>query len=99
MDGVEALQRLRQENHDVRTIVFTAFDTDDRIVGAVQAGARGYLLKGSPREEIFRAIRVVHAGGSLLQPVVASNLEDYLARYGFPIRYSYVKRHGPISYY
>jgi DNA-binding NarL/FixJ family response regulator len=74
MDGVEALQRLRQENRDVHTIVFTAFDTDDRIVGAVQAGARGYLLKGSPREEIFRAIRVVYAGGSLLQPVVASKL-------------------------
>jgi NarL family two-component system response regulator LiaR len=74
MDGVEALQRLRKENRDVHTIVFTAFDTDDRIVGAVQAGARGYLLKGSPREEIFRAIRVVHAGGSLLQPVVASKL-------------------------
>jgi DNA-binding NarL/FixJ family response regulator len=74
MDGVEALQRLRQENRDVHTIVFTAFDTDDRIVRAVQAGARGYLLKGSPREEIFRAIRVVHAGGSLLQPVVASKL-------------------------
>jgi DNA-binding NarL/FixJ family response regulator len=74
MDGVEALQRLRQENRDVHTLVFTAFDTDDRIVGAVQAGARGYLLKGSPREEIFRAIRVVHAGGSLLQPVVASKL-------------------------
>ncbi|MEJ2558483.1 MAG: response regulator transcription factor [Anaerolineae bacterium] len=74
MDGVEALQRLRKENRDVHTIVFTAFDTDDRIVGAVQAGARGYLLKGSPRVELFRAIRVVHAGGSLLQPVVASKL-------------------------
>jgi DNA-binding NarL/FixJ family response regulator len=74
MDGVEALKHLRQENPDVRTIVFTAFDTDDRIVGAVQAGAQGYLLKGSPREEIFQAIRVVHAGGSLLQPLVASKL-------------------------
>jgi DNA-binding NarL/FixJ family response regulator len=74
MDGVEALKHLRQENPDVRTIVFTAFDTDDRIVGAVHAGAQGYLLKGSPREEIFQAIRVVHAGGSLLQPLVASKL-------------------------
>ena len=66
MDGVEALQRLRQENLDARVIVFTAFDTDDRIVGAVQAGAQGYLLKGVPREEIFQAVRVVHSGGSLL---------------------------------
>ncbi len=74
MDGVETLRNLRQAHNSVRTIVFTAFDTDERIVSAVQAGAQGYLLKGVPREEIFNAIRVVYAGGSLLQPVVASKL-------------------------
>jgi DNA-binding NarL/FixJ family response regulator len=74
MDGVEALRRLRELHAGVRAIVFTAFDTDERIVSAVQAGAQGYLLKGAPREEIFTAVRVVHAGGSLLQPVVASKL-------------------------
>jgi len=74
MDGVEALRRLRDLHSPVRALVFTAFDTDERIVGAVQAGAQGYLLKGAPREEIFNAIRVVHAGGSLLQPVVATKL-------------------------
>jgi DNA-binding NarL/FixJ family response regulator len=74
MDGVQALQRLRDIRSPVRAIVFTAFDTDERIVGAVQAGAQGYLLKGAPREEIFNAVRVVNAGGSLLQPVVASKL-------------------------
>jgi DNA-binding NarL/FixJ family response regulator len=74
MDGVAALQAMRAQNPDVRVIVFTAFDTDERIVAAVQAGAQGYLLKGAPRDELFNAIRVVHAGGSLLQPVVASRL-------------------------
>jgi DNA-binding NarL/FixJ family response regulator len=74
MDGVEALRILRKAKPDIRVIVFTAFDTDERIVGAVQAGAQGYLLKGAPREELFRAIRVVSEGGSLLQPVVASKL-------------------------
>lgn len=74
MDGVETLRHLRDSRAAVRTIVFTAFDTDERIVNAVQAGAQGYLLKGVPREDIFNAIRVVHAGGSLLQPVVASKL-------------------------
>jgi DNA-binding NarL/FixJ family response regulator len=74
MDGVEVLQHLRQENQDARVIVFTAFDTDERIVAAVRAGAQGYLLKGTPREELFQAVRVVHAGGSTLQPVVASKL-------------------------
>jgi NarL family two-component system response regulator LiaR len=74
MDGVEVLQRLRELQPDLPVIVFTAFDTDERIVGAVQAGARGYLLKGAPRAQIFEAIRVVSQGGSLLQPVVASKL-------------------------
>ena len=74
IDGVEALRRLRETSPDVRVIVFTAFDTDERILSAVRAGARGYLLKGAPREEIFQAIRVVHAGSSLLQPIVASKL-------------------------
>jgi DNA-binding NarL/FixJ family response regulator len=74
MDGVETLQALRASNPDVRVIVFTAFDTDERILTAVQAGAQGYLLKGVPREELFNAIRIVHSGGSLLQPIVASKL-------------------------
>jgi DNA-binding NarL/FixJ family response regulator len=74
LDGVEVLRRLAQSNPEVRVIVFTAFDTDERILGAVQAGAQGYLLKGAPRKELFEAVRVVHAGGSLLQPVVASKL-------------------------
>jgi DNA-binding NarL/FixJ family response regulator len=74
IDGVEAIQRLRKICPIARVIVFTAFDTDERILGAVQAGAQGYLLKGVPREEIFNAVRVVHSGGSLLQPIVASKL-------------------------
>ncbi len=74
MDGVETLQRLREDNPDIRVIVFTAFDTDERILAAVQAGAQGYLLKGAPRDQIFQAVRVVHSGDSLLQPVIASKL-------------------------
>ena len=74
LDGVEAIRRMRDTNPDIRVIVFTAFDTDERILAAVRAGARGYLLKGVPREEVFQAIRVVHAGDSLLQPIVASKL-------------------------
>ena len=73
-DGVAFLQRLHEQHTETRVIVFTAFDTDDRILAAVRAGAQGYLLKGVPREEIFEAVRVVHAGNSLLQPIVASRL-------------------------
>ena len=74
VDGVQALEQLRKLGQSVRAVVFTAFDTDERILSALRAGAKGYLLKGAPREELFNAVRVVHAGGSLLQPVVASRL-------------------------
>lgn len=74
LDGVDALRKMRVSNPGVKVIVFTAFDTDERILAAVQAGAQGYLLKGAPRDEVFQAVRVVHSGGSLLQPVVASKL-------------------------
>ncbi len=84
MDGVEALRRLRADNPDARVIIFTAFDTDERILAAVQAGAQGYLLKGAPREELFNAVRVVHGGGSLLQPIVASKLLKQVSRPGEP---------------
>lgn len=74
MDGVEALHALRAQTPQVRAIVFTAFDTDERILRAIKAGAQGYLLKGVPREDLFQAVRVVSQGGSLIQPVVASRL-------------------------
>lgn len=74
LDGVDALRKMRVSNPGVKVIVFTAFDTDERILAAVQAGAQGYLLKGAPRDEVFQAVRVVYGGGSLLQPVVASKL-------------------------
>ena len=80
MDGVEVLNALAETHPDVRVLVFTAFDTDERIVGAVRAGAKGYLLKGVHRQEIFNAIRTIASGGSLLQPVVASKLMQHLSQ-------------------
>jgi len=79
LDGVEALEQVTSDHPDVKVLVFTAFDDDERIVGAVQAGAQGYLLKGSPRDEVFDAIRVISQGGSLLQPVVASKLMRHVS--------------------
>ena len=73
-DGLEALEELARKKLPNKVIVFTIFATDERILRAVQAGAQGYLLKSAPREEVFQAIRIVCAGGSLLQPVVAARL-------------------------
>jgi DNA-binding NarL/FixJ family response regulator len=76
VDGVAALERLRDV--EARTIVFTAYDTDERILRSLRAGARGYLLKGAARAEIFDAIRTVHSGGSLLGPAVTSRLLEHI---------------------
>lgn len=77
-DGVAALNELRDSGSAARTVVFTAYDTDERILSALRAGARGYLLKGASRAEIFSAIRTVASGGSLLEPAVTSKLLDSL---------------------
>ncbi len=79
MSGVEAIQALRQARPDVKTIVLTTYDDDDDVYEAIRAGARGYLLKDVPPTELLRAIRTVHEGGSLLQPVVVQRLMDHLA--------------------
>jgi DNA-binding NarL/FixJ family response regulator len=80
MDGLAALAQVREIDQDARVIIFTAFDTDERILDAVRAGAAGYLLKGAPRDDVFKAVRIVHAGGSLLEPVVASKLMQQISR-------------------
>ena len=83
-DGVAALGRLREAGSTARTVVFTAYDTDERILSSLRAGARGYLLKGASRQEIFGAIRTVHAGGSLMQPAVTDRLLERIDRGGGP---------------
>jgi DNA-binding NarL/FixJ family response regulator len=78
VDGVAALERLRDAGSGARAIVFTAYDTDERILRSLRAGARGYLLKGASRAEIFDAIRTVHSGGSLLEPAVTTRLLEHI---------------------
>jgi DNA-binding NarL/FixJ family response regulator len=72
LDGVGVLRALAASGARVRAIVFTVFDTDERIIAAVEAGAAGYLLKGAPRADVFAAVRVVAGGGSLLAPLATS---------------------------
>ena len=82
VDGVAALEGLRDAVSAARAIVFTAYDTDERILRSLRAGARGYLLKGASRQEIFDAVRTVHAGGSLLEPGVTTRLLDHVREGG-----------------
>jgi two-component system NarL family response regulator len=74
MGGAEAVAKIRAEFPAARIIVLTTFDGDEDIYRALQAGARGYLLKGMMGEELLDAIRVVHAGKSRIPPAVAERL-------------------------
>jgi len=80
LDGVGAMTRIRAEDPDVRFIVLTTFDTDEDIFRAIGAGAKGYVLKDASREELFRAIRAVNRGESLIEPGVAAKVLDRFAQ-------------------
>lgn len=76
MSGVEAITAIRQEHPAARIIVLTTFDGDEDIYRALQAGARGYLLKDMFGEELMDAIRTVHAGKTRIPPAVAQRLAE-----------------------
>ena len=78
MDGVEAMRQIRAEQDDVKFLVLTTYDTDEYIFDAIEAGAKGYLLKDTSREELFRAVRTVNRGESLIEPGVVARLLDRL---------------------
>ena len=80
MDGVEAMRRIRSQDSKVEFIVLTTFDTDEYIFDAIEAGAKGYLLKDTSREELFHAVRAVHRGESLIDPGVAARVLDRFAQ-------------------
>ena len=80
LDGVEAMRRIRDEDPHVNFIVLTTFDTDEYIFHAIEAGAKGYLLKDASREELFNAVRAVNQGESLIQPGVAARVLDRFAQ-------------------
>jgi two-component system NarL family response regulator len=76
MTGVEAIGAIRGEFPGARIIVLTTYDGDEDIYRGLQAGARAYLLKDAPRDDLLDAIRAVHAGQSRIPPAVAARLAE-----------------------
>jgi NarL family two-component system response regulator LiaR len=74
MDGIEAIQKLTDQDPNAKILVLTSFATDDKIFPAIKAGALGYLLKDSGPEELVNAIKQVHSGESSLHPTIARRL-------------------------
>src|ERR1700712_1451307 len=77
-NGVETIGRIRKEFPEARIIVLTTFDGDEDIYRALQAGAKGYLLKGMDGDVLMEAIRAVHAGKSRIPATVAERLAGRL---------------------
>jgi DNA-binding NarL/FixJ family response regulator len=75
-DGVAEIGRLAAARPSMRIIMFSAYDVDEYVFGALRAGARGYLLKGAAGAEMVDAIRKVHAGESYLSPGLSTKLVD-----------------------
>ena len=94
MDGVEAMRGIRADDtgdfaNEVKFMVLTTYDTDEYIFDAIEAGAKGYLLKDASREDLFRAVRTVNRGESLIQPGVVSRVLNRLTEL------SHRAAHGP----
>jgi len=74
MDGVTAIGHIKADYPDINILVLTTYESDADILRAIEMGATGYLLKDTPREELFGAIRMVAEGKSPLDPGVATRL-------------------------
>ncbi|WP_159602877.1 response regulator [Agromyces humi] len=75
MQGAEATRRIRSHEGAPRVLVLTNYDTDADILGAIEAGASGYLLKDAPPAELVAAVRAAAVGEAALAPAVSSRLD------------------------
>lgn len=74
LDGVGAIERIRQQHPGTNVLVMTTYDSDADVLRAIEAGATGYLMKDTPRDELFQAVRATAIGQPWLAPSVASRL-------------------------
>lgn len=77
--GVEATRRIVAAHPQTRVLILTMFEEDESVFAAIRAGARGYLLKGSGRDEVLRAVRTVAAGEAIFGPAIAERLTFYFS--------------------
>lgn len=74
MSGIDVTRAVKATMPEVEILIFTIFDEEDKVLEAVQAGASGYLLKGTPADKMIEAIKEVAAGGTVIQPNLARRL-------------------------
>jgi DNA-binding NarL/FixJ family response regulator len=74
LNGVEATRQIRLKYPNVKVLVLTTYDGDDWVFDAIKAGASGYLLKDTPRDELIKAVRGTVGGGTYLHPSIAGKV-------------------------
>ena len=79
-DGIQTIKALIERDPAAKIMVLTTYDNEEDIFRALEAGARGYLLKDTTREEIIAAVRQIHGGERYLPQAVAARLADRLIR-------------------
>ncbi len=79
ISGIDAMIAIRTESAEARIIMLTTFEGDVEIQRALEAGARGYMLKSMPRKELVEMIRKVHSGKKRIPPEVAAHLAEHLS--------------------
>lgn len=77
VNGVEATRQIVDASPHIAVLVLTMYDDDDSVFAAMQAGARGYLLKGASKREMLRAIRDVAGGAAIFSPAIARRMMNY----------------------
>src|SRR6202140_3200561 len=78
VSGIDAMMAIRAEFPEAPIIILTTFEGDFEIQRALQAGARGYLLKSAPPHDLVQAIRQVHTGKKRVAPDVAAQLAEHM---------------------
>jgi DNA-binding NarL/FixJ family response regulator len=79
LGGIEAMRSILENNPDTGILMLTMSEEDESVVAAVQAGARGYVLKDAEGEETLRAVRAAAGGEAIFSPTIARRLADYFA--------------------
>lgn len=79
LNGIEATRQIRAAYPQIKVLVLTTYDDDEWVFDAIRAGASGYLLKDTPREEVIKAVRGTVAGKSFIDPAVAGKLLQQVA--------------------
>jgi DNA-binding NarL/FixJ family response regulator len=80
LNGIEATRRIVFGSPHIAVLVISMLEDDDSVFAALQAGARGYLLKGAPKAEVVRSIRAVASGEAIFGPAIARRLMGYFAK-------------------